>query len=78
MNQSENIGIKVEGPVTRLNFEVVNPWQKLQEISIAAYKKWLKAKGGIRPRNYKSLHCSLSPEQLAEFENNWDYIIEKF
>lgn len=52
-------------------------WEQLQEIAVSGYSTWLAAKNGVRPRNYKSLHCSVSPEQLAEFENQWDKISER-
>ena len=52
-------------------------WEQLQEIAVSGYTVWLAAKDGVRPRNYKSLHCSVSPEQLAEFENQWEKITEK-
>jgi len=52
-------------------------WEQLCDIAISSYSAWLAAKDGVRPRNYKSLHCSVSPEQLAEFENQWDKITER-
>ena len=52
-------------------------WEQLQDIAISGYAAWLAAKGGVRPRNYKSLHCSVSPKQLAEFENQWEKITER-
>jgi hypothetical protein len=52
-------------------------WEQLQDIAVSGYTVWLAAKAGVRPRNYKSLHCSVSPEQLAEFENQWEKITER-
>jgi hypothetical protein len=52
-------------------------WEQLRDIVVLNYSKWLNTKGGIRPRNYKSLHCSVSPEQLLEFENQWLKIIKR-
>jgi len=52
-------------------------WEQLRDIVVSSYSAWLAAKDGVRPRNYESLHCSVSPEQLAEFENQWDKITER-
>jgi hypothetical protein len=52
-------------------------WEQLRDIAISNYSKWLASKGGERPRNYKSLHCSVLPAQLVEFENQWGKIIER-
>ena len=49
-------------------------WEELRDIAVSGYSKWLAAKDGVRPRNFRSLHCSVSPEQLVEFENHWDRI----
>ena len=49
-------------------------WEQLQDIAVSGYSAWLAAKDGVRPRNYKCLHCSVSPVQLAEFENQWSRI----
>ena len=49
-------------------------WEQLQSIVISNYSVWLATKDGVRPRNYESLHCSVSPEQLTEFENQWDNV----
>jgi hypothetical protein len=52
-------------------------WEQLQDIAVSSYRAWLGAKDGVRPRNYKSLHCSVSPELLPEFENQWNKITER-
>lgn len=49
-------------------------WEQLQDIVIPNYKKWLAKHGGVRPRNYKSLHSSVRLEQLVKFENKWEEI----
>jgi len=33
--------------------------------------------GGVRPRNPKSRHCSLSPESLKGFEDRWELLADK-
>lgn len=53
-------------------------WKQLRDIAVSRYRAWLATKGGVRPKNYKSLHCSVSPEQLVKFENQWVKITEKF
>jgi len=52
-------------------------WKELRDIAVSCYSAWLGAKDGVTPRNYKSLHCSVSPNQLAEFENQWVKIAER-
>lgn len=54
-------------------------WEQLCDIAVSSYSEWLASKGGVRPRNYRSLHCSVSPKRLAElgFENQWGKITEK-
>ena len=49
-------------------------WEQLRDIAVSNYSRWLDSKGGVRPKNFKSLHCSVSAEQLAEFENQWEKI----
>lgn len=45
-----------------------------QNIHFKKYKSWLKKHGGVRPKNPKSLHCSIVPKDLEEYENNWALI----
>ena len=52
-------------------------WDELQDVVISSYNKWIASKDGVRPRNYKSLHCAVSPEQLAVFEDQWGKITER-
>ena len=52
-------------------------WEQLQDVVLSQYSAWLAAKGGVRPRNPKSLHCGATPDQLAVFENRWDKITER-
>jgi hypothetical protein len=52
-------------------------WEQLRDIVISSYSSWLASKGGVRPMNFKSLHCSVSPEQLSMFENQWSKITER-
>jgi hypothetical protein len=49
-------------------------WEQLRDLAVEHYCSWLATKGGIRPKNYKSLHCSVLPKHLTEFEENWDMI----
>ena len=52
-------------------------WEELRDIAVASYSFWLDIKKGVRPRNYKSLHCAVSPKKLTEYENQWDKIDKK-
>jgi hypothetical protein len=52
-------------------------WEQLRDIAVSSHSAWLATKDGVRPRNYRSLRCSVSPEQLTEFENQWDKITER-
>lgn len=52
-------------------------WEELRDIAVERYCSWLMAKDGIRPKNHKSLHCSVLPQHLAKFENNWQRITAK-
>lgn len=52
-------------------------WEQLRDIAVSSYCAWLATKNGVRPRNYSSLHCSLSPKQLLEYEDRWENIIKK-
>jgi len=52
-------------------------WEQLQNIVVSNHTAYLAAKGGVRPKNYKSLHCSVYPDQLADFENRWDTITKR-
>lgn len=52
-------------------------WEQLRDVAVSKYCAWLTTKGGIRPKRYDSLHCSVLPEHLTEFENRWDKITEK-
>ena len=52
-------------------------WEQLRDIVVVQYSAWLAAHDGVRPRVYDSLHCTVLPEQLAEFENQWETIAER-
>lgn len=52
-------------------------WEQLRDIAVSSYRASLAAHGGVRPRNFESLHCSLSPQQLAKFKNKWDKITSR-
>ena len=44
-------------------------WEQLRDVAVSEYRVWLASKNGVRPKNYKSLHCSVYPKHLAKFEN---------
>ncbi len=49
-------------------------WEELRDIVVERYCSWLETHDGIRPKNYKSLHCSVLPQHLANFEGKWERI----
>ena len=52
-------------------------WEELTEIIVADYAAYMEKHGGVRPRNPKSRHCSLSPESLKGFEDRWELLADK-
>jgi hypothetical protein len=49
-------------------------WSKVQEILIVNHTSWLNSHGGVRPRQYNSMHCSIVQSDLRDYKDNW-YII---
>jgi hypothetical protein len=49
----------------------------LQNIIYEHYKEDLNKHKGKRPKNPNSTHCALSPEELEEFKDRWDTIMER-
>ncbi|MEW5892736.1 MAG: hypothetical protein AB1697_06330 [Pseudomonadota bacterium] len=33
-------------------------------------------KGGVRPKNPKSMHCAVWPKQLSKYRDNWSLVLE--
>ncbi len=52
-------------------------WEQLRRIVVSKYRSWLATKGGIRPRNPYSLHCSVDPRDLSKFRNQWGTITKE-
>lgn len=52
-------------------------WEQLRDTAVSYYTAWLASKNGVRPRNYKSLHCALSPGDLAKFKDQWVTIAKR-
>ena len=52
-------------------------WEQLRDILVSSYSANLDAKNGVKPRNYKSLHCHVRPKQLTDFEGQWDKITKR-
>ncbi len=48
----------------------------LQKIILGNHEAWLKKHGGIRPRNPKSTHVSISLTSLEVYEDNWVLIYQ--
>ena len=50
-------------------------WSRVQEILITNHARYLNAHGGVRPKNPKSLHCSILQSDLRDYKDNWPLII---
>jgi hypothetical protein len=44
---------------------------QLYDVVCTRYETWLAEHGGRRPRKPKSMHCSATPEDLADYRDNW-------
>ncbi len=49
----------------------------LQETIAKNYTAYLERHGGRRPRNWESTHCSVTLEQLSQYEENWNLISDR-
>lgn len=50
----------------------------LQAMIFANYGAWLDKHNGVRPRNPQTTHCAVEMTSLAQFENNWGLIEQRF
>jgi hypothetical protein len=87
--EKQVIGTKVNAKIPHLLFILVLAteygkdrffileWEQLRDTAVSLYRAWLAPKGNVRPRNPRSLHCSISPEDLVEFESRWDMVTER-
>jgi hypothetical protein len=48
-------------------------WSKVQDIVIANYKRWLDSHGGVRPKKFDSLHCTIVQSDLRDCQD-WSVI----
>ncbi len=53
-------------------------WEELRRIAVGKYRSWLVSKGGIRPKRHDSLHCSVDPEDLRQYRDQWEQITGRF
>jgi len=49
-------------------------WQRLRDIVIKHHKNYLARCNGVRPRNWKSLHCSVLAKEISRYEDAWETI----
>ena len=49
-------------------------WSKVQDILIAKYTRCLDLQGGVRPKKFDSLHCSIDQSDLQGYKDNWRII----
>jgi hypothetical protein len=47
----------------------------LQNIIYRKYTDWLAKKKGKRPKNPNSTHCAVYPEDLKDYKNRWETIM---
>jgi len=47
----------------------------VQAICVSLYREWMGKRSWKRPRNYKSLHCTYSIDDLEKYEDNWNIIL---
>ncbi len=52
-------------------------FKDLQNIIYKAYKKYLVAQGGRRPKNPESTHTALWPNSIERFRENWQLILDE-
>ena len=51
-------------------------WKTLQDLLRKNYSAYLAKHGGRRPKNPETLHVAIKPEDLAQFKDCWDIIID--
>jgi hypothetical protein len=49
---------------------------ELQDIIFKNYSAYIKRKGGVRPKNPASTHCSITPSDLEGFRDNWPILLK--
>ena len=55
----------------------VLPWRELGRIVIACHSAFLAKHGGVRPKNWESLHVAIDPEDLAKWEGQWQVLTKR-
>ncbi len=53
-------------------------WSKVRDILIANHTSWLDSHGGVRPKKFDSLHCSIVQTDLQGYKDNWSVIGSRF
>ena len=51
-------------------------WKELRKIVARGYRRYLRDRGGIRPKVYGSFHTALSVDAVARFEGRWQLIVK--
>jgi hypothetical protein len=52
-------------------------WSKVQDILLGNYKRWLDSHGGVRPKRFDSMHCSIVEADLRSYKDNWPLITRR-
>jgi Holliday junction resolvase-like predicted endonuclease len=49
-------------------------WQDLASLMRLHHATYLQKHGGVRPKRWDSLHCSLSESELSEYQDKWETV----
>lgn len=85
-NEKQIIGAKKSCPVRDLIMVFVSvgeqggdhfyilPWNEFRDIIVAHHSAFLAKHDGIRPKQWRSLHCAIVESVLESFQDRWDNI----
>jgi hypothetical protein len=80
------VGNKIRCPVRRLVVVLVKiegdgrdrfyilTWNKLRDLMVNQRVKFLQKHGGIRPKNWKSLHSAIFEKELQRYLDKWETV----
>lgn len=80
------VGKKVRCPVKRLVVILVKieedrldrfyilTWSKLRDLMVNQRLKYLEKRGGIRPKNWKSLHTAVFEKEVQRYRDKWETV----
>ena len=47
-------------------------WQRLRDLLVKGYKAYLQKHGGVRPKQWDSLHFAIFEKNLGPYKDKWD------